>query len=293
MNYIHLQNHVPNSINDLDQQELDRIRNEFVAFGSGSLDLDMSYPDGIAVITINNYVKRNSFSGKMIAQFDSILTQLESWSTGKAVILRGSNGFFSSGGDLTTVSALLGDPDGGRRMNLLMQSNFLRLQRLPLITVALIEGKAIGGGAETCTACDWRIMTPSAEIGFVHVRMGITAGWGGGSRLVNIVGPGKALELFTSAKRLSSKEALSIGLTNHVLDCDSDASSEQVLSKAKEWLSQFTWGDHEPIQACKKIISAAQFTSLDQALSTEAVCFSQVWGKPSHVKAMSSNVKHK
>lgn len=167
---------IPSTIEETEETELTRIRNEFSSFGSGQLDLDLDNEEGIAVLTINNYAKRNSFSGKMIAQFDSVLKDLESWSTGKAVIVRGCDGFFSSGGDLTTVSAIINDPDGGRRMNLLMQNNFLRLQRLPLITLALVEGKAIGGGAETTTACDFRMMTPSAEIGFVHVRMGITAG---------------------------------------------------------------------------------------------------------------------
>ena len=284
---------IPETIEAIDQSELTRIRQEFSSLGSGSIDLLKDSSTGIAIMTINNYAKRNSFSGKMIAQFDEILKDLESWSEGKAVILRGSNGFFSSGGDLTTVSAIINDADGGRRMNLLMQSNFLRLQRLPLITVALVEGKAIGGGAETCTVCDFRVMTPSSEIGFVHVRMGITAGWGGGCRLVGIVGPSKALQLFTSAKRLSAKEALSIGLADHVLDVPDDASSEEILSRTMQWLSQFTWGDSEPIQASKKIVTAARFQTLAPALASEAACFSSVWGQPSHVKAMSMNVKHK
>ena len=116
--------------------------------------------------------------------------------------------------------------------------------------------------------------------------------WGGGCRLINIVGASKALELFTSAKRVTAKEALDMGLANHVLEAD--GSPDEVLSKAKQWLRQYTWGDSEPIQACKRIVTAARFQStLGGALALEASSFSSVWGKPSHLKAMSSNVKHK
>ena len=109
-------------------------------------------------------------------------------------MLYGENGFFSSGGDLNTVRQI-GNQEGGHKMITLMQHNLDRLQSLPLITVAYIEGMALGGGAELMTACDYRISRPNAVIGFVQVRIGITTVWGGGARLVQLIGYNKSLNL--------------------------------------------------------------------------------------------------
>ena len=80
----------------------------------------------------------------------------------------------------------------------LMQHNLARLQSLPLITVAYVEGMALGGGAELMTACDYRLARENAKIGFVQVRIGITAVWGGGARLVQLIGYNKALNLLAT-----------------------------------------------------------------------------------------------
>lgn len=144
-------------------------------------------------------------------------------------------------------------------MATLMHSNCSRLQKLPLISVALIEGKAIGGGAELTTACDFRLMTPSAQIGFVHIRLGVTPGWGGGSRLVQLVGANKALDLMLSGRLLQHEEAVQIGLVNDVLtDCDGK-SSDAVLSAARGWLEKYTKFSTDAIRAIKGIVTGARF----------------------------------
>lgn len=209
------------------------------------------------------------------------------------MIIHGSGGFFSSGADLTIVKATMSDPAGGRKMNILMQDNLNRFQNLPFITVAVIEGKALGGGAEVSTACDFRVMTPSAEIGFVQVRMGITAGFGGGCRLVSILGPTKALELLASGRRLSAKECFDIGLVSHILSDCNERDSDDVLSKTREWMQQFLCSSNEPLQAAKKLVNAAKWFPLAEALKVEEDVFSSVWAGPAHQKAMSANVKHK
>lgn len=208
---------------------------------------------------------------------------------GKAVLLHGKGGFFSSGADLNTVRHIF-DEDGGRRMNTLMQDNLKRFERLPFITVAVVEGKAIGGGAEICTACDFRLMTDDSEIGFVQIRMGITAGWGGGSRLVRLIGPTKALHLLTGGRRLSAQECLSLGLVDHILH---PAATTAVLQAAQDWLSQFTCFESQPLQACKQIVTAAKVNPLDLALEREKEVFAATWGGPAHRRAMQLNIKHK
>ena len=83
-----------------------------------------------------------------------------------------------------------------------------------MITVALVRGHAIGGGAELATACDFRLMEADARIGFVQSTMGVAPGWGGGTRLVRLLGRKKALELMISARVLPAVEAVAEGLAD-------------------------------------------------------------------------------
>lgn len=175
-------------------------------------------------------------------------------------------------------------------MNILMQDNMRRLERLPLISAAVVEGKAIGGGAEITTACDFRLMTSESEIGFVQIKMGISAGWGGGSRLVQLIGPAKALQLLAGGRRMSASDCLSIGLVDHILP---HADSQSVLQSARDWLSQFTCSETQPLRACKQIVTSAKLLPLDQALESEKEVFAATWGGPAHRRAMQLNIKHK
>jgi len=132
------------------------------------------------------------------------------------VVIFGENHFFSSDGDLDTVRQIA-NPTGGHKMISLMQDNLARLQNLPLITVGYVEGMALGGGAELLTACDFLLAASNSVIGFVQVRVGITAVWGGGARLVSLIGYNKALNLIATGRTVSGEEAAKLGFVDHVL----------------------------------------------------------------------------
>ena len=110
-----------------------------------------------------------------MVQLRFVLDELEEWTNGKALIIHGANNFFCSGGDLNMVKQIL-NKKSGFEMSELMKLNFNRLQNLSLITLCIVQGKAIGGGAELLTVCDFRLATRSSKIGFVHKKLGITTG---------------------------------------------------------------------------------------------------------------------
>lgn len=117
----------------------------------------------------------------MMMELWRIMKTLEEWKEGKGIILHSVGDVFCSGGDLNTVRKIA-NPDDGYKMAILMHETLTRLHQLPLISVALVQGKALGGGAELATACDFRLFTSKGEIGFVQGRMGVVTGWGGGTR---------------------------------------------------------------------------------------------------------------
>lgn len=105
--------------------------------------------------------------------------------------------------------------------------------QLPIISIAAIEGPAIGGGAELSTACDHRILSRSAKVQFVHVRMGVSPGWGGGGRLSLLVGRQRALRMIGTAEPLAGQLALETGFADGL--ADEGEALEESLKLAKSY----------------------------------------------------------
>lgn len=169
-----------------------------------------------------------------------------------------------------------------------MQNTLTRLMRLPLISVALIQGRALGGGAEVTTACDFRLMTAESEIRFVHKDMGIIPCWGGVTRLVEIISSRQALKVLSGALKLDSKNALNIGMVEEVLQSTDE---NECLGEAQEWLKQFIRGPREVIRALKRSISSGKELCFQEALQIEKDLIGTVWGGPANKEALARKGK--
>jgi len=188
-------------------------RNKFKVLGKGDVSLTKLTGDckGIAVISLCNPERKNALTGYMMVKLAEVVDELEQWQNGKALVLLGSEGTFCSGADLSIIKAI-NTPEEGNLMCAFMQRTLTRLGRLPLVSVAAIEGKALGGGAELALACDFRLMSQDAEIRFVQVKMGLTPGWGGGARLVRLLGKQKALQLLGKGEKVHLSYGCQLGL---------------------------------------------------------------------------------
>lgn len=221
-----------------------------------------------------------------MVQLADISEELRSWTLGKGVILQAEGDTFCSGGDLTTVKAI-SNPEDGLLMSTFMHNTLTRLYCLPLITVCLVHGKALGGGAELTTVTDYRVFTSLGEVSFVQGRMGVVTGWGGGTRLVKLLGSSIALELFTTCRKLNGNEAFKIGLADSIVEVPNR------YEETKAWLAARTYHEPEVIQAMKKIVVGARDLTLEDSLLNERLNFSPLWGGPANMKALGKNIKHK
>ncbi|XP_013889568.1 ethylmalonyl-CoA decarboxylase [Austrofundulus limnaeus] len=270
----------------------DGIREKLQVFPGGSVDL-LKQDSGVAVLTINNPSRMNAFSGSMMVDLEERVTQLENWADGKGLIVQGAAGTFCSGSDLNAVRAI-SNPQDGMKMCMFMQDALTRLLRLPLVSVALVEGKALGGGAELLTACDFRLMTSGSLIQFVHKHMGLVPGWGGAARLVRIVGSQNALKLLGGAVKVDSKLGCDIGLTDGVLEDDQEVTGVGTsLQRAESWLSRYVEGPAPVIRAAKRVVLSGRELPLTEALRMEKDVFGTVWGAPANLQALASKSKHR
>ena len=214
------------------------------------------------------------------------INSLEQWKTGKGVVLAGVGRTFCSGGDLETIFKL--DKNHAEAMCMFMHTLTTRLLNLPLVSLAALDGHAIGGGAELATACDFRIMTSKAKIGFVQAKLNVSPGWGGGTRLVKLIGRTNALRLLISGIVIDANKALEYGMIDEIVTNGGDVETD-----GRMWLKQNLVGNVESTKALKTVVAVASDTDTASSLVMERRQLLKVWGTPSHAKAQEKKQKHK
>jgi enoyl-CoA hydratase len=134
----------------------------------------------------------------------------------RAVILAGSDRFFSVGAELDEISAL--DGPKAYEFSKMGQELMEAIDRFPAPVYAAIAGYCMGGGLDLALACHYRIASPQAVFGHRGAALGLITGWGGTQRLPRLVGKGRALEMFIAAEKVTATEAVRIGLVDAIAD---------------------------------------------------------------------------
>ncbi|KAF7273249.1 hypothetical protein GWI33_014037 [Rhynchophorus ferrugineus] len=266
-------------------KDLDVIEEYMKQYGGGEVHLSNEYwNEGIAIITLDNPQKRNAISGKMMADFRKCVQRLQQWKNGKAVILQGANHNFCSGGDLDFVRTCHTEKDA-YYFSYLMAETLDSFSRLPLISIALVHGPTLGGGAEIAVSCDYILVTSTTKLGFVHGKMGITTAWGGATRLCKKIGRKKAMDLFLTSKILNPHECVEIGLADDILD------GEHHLKECLNWTRKRTQHHVSLIGAFKEATLLME-DDPEESMKRERELLLPLWGGPANKEALSRNIKH-
>lgn len=160
----------------------------------------------------------NVLSQPVLRELDEHLEQLESRDDLAGLLIRSAKpSIFIAGADLREFVASLDIPDEeAEAICRRGQTLFRRLSQTRFVTVAAIHGVCVGGGAELACWCDRRVMSdhPRTQIGFPEVKLGLFPGWGGTVRAPRLAGLGNAVELITSGRSISAREAVAMGLAD-------------------------------------------------------------------------------
>jgi len=170
--------------------------------------------NGTAIVEIARHDKKNALNEDVLGSLAQIAELLRSSNSIKAVVLTGGS-FFSAGGDL--------DAAGGQST----EENYARLgrlgtevceawERLPQLTIAAIEGGAIGGGLSLALACDWRVMAHNAWTWVPEASIGMYFGWCTLPRLAELVGPARAKRIAIFGRRHYAQECHEWGLIDEI-----------------------------------------------------------------------------
>lgn len=235
----------------------------------------------IAVLTINRPKSLNALNSETLAEIGEVLSDVEKRKDIKVLILTGSGAkSFVAGADISEM--VNATPEEGRQMALLAKESFMKLETMPQVTIAAVNGYALGGGCEIAMSCDFRVASENAKFGQPECGLGIIPGFGGTQRLSRLVGKGRAKEMIFRCNQIDAQEAYRIGLVNHVVP------QEELLDFCKKIATEIMSKGSYAISLAKQVINTGLDTDLDSGLKMEANMFGLLFATPDKKEGMTA-----
>lgn len=170
----------------------------------------------VALVRFERGEKLNAFNQQLIRELTRCAQNLQEDRATQAVVLTGSAQAFSSGMDLADEMWNDAGRDDLERRE--MYYGGVRMceawERLPQVSIAAIEGMAVGGGVALSLACDWRVMASDAFLYVPEVKAGINLQWGALPRLISLVGPARAKRICLLCEKFTAQQAFDWGLAD-------------------------------------------------------------------------------
>ncbi|TML37519.1 MAG: enoyl-CoA hydratase/isomerase family protein [Actinobacteria bacterium] len=221
--------------------------------------------DGVALVRLDR-PKMNALSVEVLRQLGAVTSELDADPPG-AVVVWGGERIFAAGADIEEF----GGPERAAEIGGWFRRALDGLAALPRVTIAAVNGYALGGGCELALACDLRLAADNARLGQPEVLLGIIPGGGGTQRLARLVGPARAKDLILSGRQVPAEEALGMGLVDRVVAAD------RVLEEALAWAASFASGAVVAQGLAKQAIDRGLDGPLGRGLGLEQELFAEVF----------------
>ena len=171
---------------------------------------------GLAIITIHRPQLRNALTANMWNQLSEIGKEVLNNPKNKVVLLRGSGDQFTAGSDIKEFHQMT--LEEAEHAFVLMEKTISTFEQLPIPTIGVINGPAMGAGLELALACDLRIGSEKARLGIPVGKLGITINNQFAQRLVSLIGPSLTKDLVYTGRILKAEEAHQLGLLNYLVE---------------------------------------------------------------------------
>jgi enoyl-CoA hydratase/carnithine racemase len=182
-------------------------------------DKMLSHKDGgVGIVTFNNPARLNAVSLDMWEATKRILDDFAADDDIRVVVLTGAGGkSFVSGADISKFESERANLEAARAYNKKADAAYSSIAEFPKPTIAMIRGYCIGGGLGLATCCDVRVASDNSRFAVPAAKLGLGYGYTGLKRLVDVVGPAFAKEIFYTARQFDAAEALTMGLINRAV----------------------------------------------------------------------------
>lgn len=170
--------------------------------------------DGVLVATIDRR-PANALGPPIIDGLNALLDEAERRDTRVLVLTSGIPGFFAAGADIKHMGTV--DAESFTAYGDRLRAAVERLAAADLVSIAAVEGVALGGGLELAMACTMRVSGADAKYGLPEVKLGLIPGAAGTQRLPRLVGRGRAIDIMATARQVPADEAKAIGLVDRLV----------------------------------------------------------------------------
>jgi enoyl-CoA hydratase/3-hydroxyacyl-CoA dehydrogenase len=248
-------------------------------------DVRLTVEGPIAIITLSRPDALNALNGKMLRELKEALGAVGKNRDVRAVIITGEGNAFVAGADIKEMQALAEKPAAIRAFTDFGQGVLMDIEALPQPVIAAINGFALGGGLELALACDIRLASSDARLGFPEVSLGIFPGLGGTQRAARLVGRGVASELVFAGDPVSAEEAARVGLVNRVVP------PAQLMVEARKLAGRIASRAPVAVAKAKAAIHASQQLPLDKGLVFEVDRVSEAFASPDRAEGMQAFIE--
>jgi enoyl-CoA hydratase/3-hydroxyacyl-CoA dehydrogenase len=219
----------------------------------------------IAVLWLDN-PPANSMSPEVIEELEGAWERVESSGVHAVIVASPNPALFSAGADIKAFTTM----DAQAVAAMLDRGHALMRawERSRIVTIAAVNGLALGGGCELAMACDVRLAAYSATFGQPEVNLGIIPGLGGTQRLPRLVGPSKALEMNATGEAISAEDAYEHGLVNRVV------ADHELFDSALSWARKLAGQAPLALEQIKRVSHAGD---LDAGIEAEKAGFTRAF----------------
>lgn len=194
-------------------------------------NLRVQAEDGILIVTIMREAQLNALNMKTLQEVKDSVESVQHRPDIFGIIITGAGQkAFAAGADIKEFSDF--DSRQGTRMSADGHDVMNTLENSAKVTIAAVNGFALGGGCELAMACHLRVASTNAKFGQPEANLGVPPGYGGTQRLIQLIGKGKALELLLTGDAIDAATSLQLGLVNYVVEQD------QLLDTCKNLLKK-------------------------------------------------------
>jgi len=233
-------------------------------------ELEETFADGIATLTLNRPASRNSLTTEILFELAQAMPRLAQDPAVRLVVLTGKGGAFCAGGDVKGFANRAADSSNAPTFEQSAQTLRARMEvsrwlhEMPKPTLAVISGPAAGAGLSLALACDMRIAADEAKLTTAFSKVGLSGDFGGSYFLTQILGAAKAREMYFTAEVILGKEAARIGLVNRSVP------AEQLAQAAADYARELASLPTIAVGYMKRNLNAAMQNSLSEVLDLEA-----------------------
>lgn len=247
----------------------------------------LEFSDRIAAVTFSVPEKLNALTPQLLQDYSAALEEITQYSAdGKkisAVILTGEGKAFIAGADITHMIGMTPAEAAGYAAQ--TTALYTRMENMPQIFIAAVNGFALGGGFEMALACDLRLASEKAKFGLPEVSLGILPGGGGTQRLPRLIGPMRAGEIIYTAKTINAAEAFAYGIVNKVTPPD------ELMKEAVEMAGQIAGNSGSAVALAKEAVSSGMQADMTTATELEKNLFAMCFAAPDQREGMTAFVE--